>query len=204
MPPQLLIFDLGGVIVAHDNVLLWRRLANLTPHANADPTAAAIANAVLRSGIGDGRISVRELHRSLVDQFEVHPDWGRFTALWNSHFSPIPAMERVVARLAGTRRLVLLSNTNAVHWQHLQGRYPLRSRFDLILLSHEMGLLKPDAPIYREAADRAGLEPQQCFFTEDRQDNVDGAIAVGMDAVRFESAEEISAELARRGLTGDD
>ena len=113
-------------------------------------------------------------------------------------------MERIVARLARTRRLALLSNTNAEHWQHLRGRYPLLSRFDLILLSHEMRLLKPDAAIYREAADRAGLEPQQCFFTDDRQDNVDGAIAVGMDAVRFKSAEEIIAELARRGLTGDD
>ena len=67
-----------------------------------------------------------------------------------------------------------------------------------------MGLLKPDAAIYREAADRATLEPQQCFFTDDRQDNVDGAIAVEINAVRFESAQQIRTDLARRGLTVDD
>lgn len=171
MPPQLLIFDLGGVIVAHDNALLWRRLASLTPHAKADSTAAAIAKAVRGSGIGDGRSSVRALHRSLVDQFQMDDDWERFAAAWSSHFSPMPAMQRVIARLAAaeaTPQMMLLSNTNAEHWQYLRGRYPLLSRFDLILLSLEMGLLKPDASIYRAAADRAALEPQQCFFMDDR------------------------------------
>ena len=59
MPPQLLIFDLGGVIVAHDNVLLWRRLASLTPHAKADSTAPAIGNAMRGSGIGHWSTSFR-------------------------------------------------------------------------------------------------------------------------------------------------
>ena len=71
-------------------------------------------------------------------------------------------------------------------------------------MSHDLGLLKPDMAIYREAARLAGVELQQCFFTDDRQDNVDGANAVGMDALRFESAEQIRAELARRGVTIDD
>lgn len=210
MPPQLLIFDLGGVIVGHDNDLLWSRLAGLTRHVNAGPTAVTIAGAVRGSGIGDGRVSVRELHRSLVDQFQMDDDWERFAAAWSSHFSPMPAMERVIAGLASAeaaspegraQRLMLLSNTNAEHWQYLRGHYPLLSQFELILLSHELGLLKPDAAIYREAARLAGVEPPQCFFTDDRQDNVDGAIAVGMDALRFESAEQITAELARRGVT---
>lgn len=212
MPPKLLIFDLGGVIVGHDNDLLWNRRAGLTPHGSAGPTAVTIAvtiaGAVRGSGIGDGRISVRELHRSLVDQFQMDADWERFAAAWSSHFSPMPAMERVIARLASAEgtahRLMLLSNTNAEHWQHLRGHYPLLSHFELILLSHELGLLKPDAAIYREAARFAGVEPPQCFFTDDRQDNVDGAIAVGMDALRFESAEQIRAELASRGVTIDD
>ena len=208
MPPKLLIFDLGGVIVGHDNDLLWSRLAGLTPHANAAPTAVTIAGAVRGSGIGDGRVSVQELHRSLVDQFQMDDDWERFAAAWSSHFSPMPAMERVIARLASAEeaahRLRLLSNTNAEHWQYLRGHYPLLSHFELILLSHDLGLLKPDMAIYREAARLAGVELQQCFFTDDRQDNVDGANAVGMDALRFESAEQIRAELARRGVTIDD
>jgi hypothetical protein len=40
------------------------------------------------------------------------------------------------------------------------------------------------------------------FFTDDRQENVDGALAAGLDAVLFESAEQIAAELRRRGVAG--
>ena len=134
------------------------------------------------SGIGDGRRSVAELHHSLVDQFAMDADWERFAATWSSHFSAMPAMEKIVGRLARTQRLALLSNTNAEHWEYVRRHHPVLSCFDLVLLSHELGRLKPDAGIYLETARRAGVALKHCFFTDDRQDNVDGAIAVGMDA----------------------
>ena len=52
------------------------------------------------SGIGDGRSSARELHRSLVKQFQMHDDWERLAAAWSNHFSPMPTMQRIIARLA--------------------------------------------------------------------------------------------------------
>ena len=194
--PELLIFDLGGVIVAHDNEQLWRRLADLTPGADSD----RIARAVQGSGIGDGRRSVSDLHRTLVSQLAMDPSFDKFREAWSSHFSAMPAMENIVRALAPTERLVLLSNTNAEHWEHLAANYPVVGCFEPTLLSHELGLLKPDPAIYEETTRRLGTDAARCFFTDDRQDNVDGALAAGMDALRFESAPQLVAELRQRGI----
>jgi len=91
---------------------------------------------------------------------------------------PDVAMHEAVrrARAAGIHT-VLVSNS----WG---GRdYPLdelRTIFDALVISGEVGMRKPDADIYLFAADKAGVAPQECVFVDDFQVNVDGAAAVGM------------------------
>ncbi len=60
--------------------------------------------------------------------------------------------------------------------------YPadLRGLFDAVLISGEIGLRKPDPPIYRRAADAVGRPADACVFVDDLRWNVDGAEAVGM------------------------
>lgn len=196
--PRVLIFDLGNVVIAHDNDLLWERLAALC----ADPAAThpALRDAVRRSGIGAGRERVRDLYGRLVGDFAMTADYGHFLQAWNSHFSAIPAVDRLIARLAADYPLALLSNTNAEHWRYLLARYPVLHHFDAKLASHELGLLKPNVAIYRRAAAVLGLPPSQCFFTDDVQANVDGARAAGMDAELFRDAATLRRRLRDRGL----
>ena len=68
------------------------------------------------------------------------------------------------------------------------------------MLSYEVGALKPDDKIYREAIQRAGCRPEECFFTDDIAINVDAARNNGMDAVQFVSAAQLEGELKARGV----
>ena len=95
-------------------------------------------------------------------------------------------------------RLAILSNTNPVQWEYIiDGRYPLlavgaaESAFDWAIVSYQVGAMKPDRAIYEAAIRRAGVAAKEVFFTDDRLENVEGARAVGIDAVQFVDAQQL-------------
>jgi putative hydrolase of the HAD superfamily len=111
---------------------------------------------------------------------------------------PVPEMYDLMrtVRKAGFRTC-LLSNS----W----GRddYPrdiFPELFDAWVISGEVGMRKPEERIFRHAAGRLGLAPEQCVFIDDIQANVDAAEALGMAGVLHRDAAATTARLA--GLLG--
>lgn len=66
------------------------------------------------------------------------------------------------------------------------------------LLSCELGLVKPDAAIFQRSIERIGVRPEEALLVDDRQTNIDAALAVGITAIRFESTEQLRRELRER------
>lgn len=67
----------------------------------------------------------------------------------------------------------------------LWGETELAARIDEPVFSCSVGVAKPDPRIYRIAADRLGVEPEDCLFVDDQPDFVAGAREAGMDAVQL-------------------
>ena len=88
-------------------------------------------------------------------------------------------------------RTALLSNAD----QLAPSLAPLRTAFDAIVLSGEEGFGKPDPRIYKIAAERLGLAPNECVFVDDLAINVRGAAEVGMVGVHHTDVESTLAEL---------
>ena len=105
--------------------------------------------------------------------------------------------------LAGRYRLLLLSNTNAIHWQMIRANYPMLQYFHDCVLSFEERAMKPDPVIYRVLLARAGCQAEEYFFTDDIALNVEGARLMGIDAVQFESPAQLEREMASRGIHWD-
>ena len=72
--------------------------------------------------------------------------------------------------------------------------------FSPVILSYEVNSMKPDSVIYDRAIEQAGCHISNCFFVDDKQENVDGAIAAGMDAVLYRSVPELVEDLVERGV----
>ena len=68
--------------------------------------------------------------------------------------------------------------------------------FDTIVISSEVGVMKPDLKIYRLALGQLKVEPAEAVFVDDMPPNVEAARLLGMQAIRFQSPEQILAELA--------
>jgi putative hydrolase of the HAD superfamily len=176
------MFDLGGVIVAHDNAMLFRRLAQSCAAQDALPLMAQAAG---DPRYGAGTLPIAHLHERLRQEAGYDGDWAQFVADWTCHFAVDFSMLGFVERLAARHRLVLFSNTNKEHWDYLlQATDGRLARLDAYL-SHELGLLKPAPEAFQAVVARAGLTAGTTLFVDDLQANVDGAIRAGLQGLRF-------------------
>lgn len=99
--------------------------------------------------------------------------------------------------------LFAITNWSADNWPAAVATYPrLLTIFRDIVVSGQVGMLKPDAEIYELLCLRNGLTPGDCLFIDDSPENVAGAEAVGMAAFHFTDAAGLSDELERRGFLG--
>jgi epoxide hydrolase-like predicted phosphatase len=67
--------------------------------------------------------------------------------------------------------------------------------FDHMIISAEVGVVKPDARIYHMALEQIGVSPSEAVFVDDFIENVKGAQAVGMSAIHFRDPKAALAEL---------
>lgn len=102
-------------------------------------------------------------------------------------------------RAAGlVRRTALFSNATDRLEADLESAQ-LHEATDVVVNSARLGLAKPDPAAYMAMADQVGLPPGQLLFVDDRPENVRGAIAAGVPAVRFTGALRLRTVLVRVG-----
>jgi len=197
---KTVIFDLGKTILPFDFSRGYRALEALCPYKAAE-IPARIGTTDLVYKFECGLVSPEDFVRQLSHILELRIDYGQFCEIWSSIFLPDPLIpEPMLAGLRKRYRLLLLSNTNAIHFTMVKERYPLLAHFDDYVLSYEIKSMKPAPEIYREAIARAGCLPGECFYTDDIAAYVEAAKNEGMDAVQFESCMQIQRELNARGI----
>jgi HAD superfamily hydrolase (TIGR01509 family) len=98
--------------------------------------------------------------------------------------------------------LYLLSNTNEVHYAHLQGNFNVARHFKELILSFQVGLAKPNRLIYEEVLKRSGLSAAECIFIDDLAVNIAAARdLVGMHTIQFVGIDDLKVRLAEYGVT---
>lgn len=196
---RAIFFDLGQVIVPFDLGRGYAALAPYCPHPPEEVRARIAADLV--RAFEEGRIPPEQFVGEISRRLELKVSYGQFCELWSSIFLPEPLVaESLLEGLARGYRLLLLSNTNAIHYRMIRERYSLLRHFHDRVLSYEVGALKPNERIYREALRRAGCRPEECFYTDDIAEYVEAGRRHGMDAVQFRSAAQLEEELRARGV----
>ncbi len=102
-------------------------------------------------------------------------------------------------RLAGVR-IYALSNWSAETFPLARPMYPFLEWFDGIVLSGEVGIVKPDARIFQILVERFDLETSATLFIDDSPANVKAAAGLGMVAIRFVDAARLRGDLVDLGL----
>jgi len=195
---DFLIFDQGNVIVDIDYQKALQRIKEEVStefHDKVDGFYLTDFHKDYEVGrIDSGRF--REEVRSYFQQ-----DWNdeKVDELWNALLLKIP-LERLelISKLKENFQVGVLSNTNLIHIHAVNkilhddhGIENFDPIFDWVFLSHEMGLSKPSPQIYEKMLVDLGTSGDRVVFFDDLIANVEGAKAVGIQAVHVTGPEVI-------------
>jgi len=183
---QALIFDCFGVLCSdgwlpfkrkhfgHDEVLL-QEAGDFNKQVDAGMAEYGDFIAWLSEKSGQSAIDVRQ-------QLEANP--------------PDEELFKVIKEYKPTYKLGILSNAG-VNWLPEIFSPDQLSLFDATALSYETGLSKPNGRAYQLIAQRLGVLPEQCIFIDDQPSFVTAAHDEGMQAIVYQSAEQLARDLAQ-------
>jgi putative hydrolase of the HAD superfamily len=197
---RAIILDLGNTIIAFD---FMRGYLELQAACGQSPEEIRhrIGSTDLVVRFESGQVAPDDFVAQLSELLGLKVTYSEFRRMWSSIFLPDPLIpESFLESLKKRYRLVLLSNTNALHFEMLRETYPLLGHFDHFVLSHEVGALKPEPAVYEQAISRAQCLPGECFFTDDIEAFVVGARRSGIDAEPFRGFDKLQADLKSRGV----
>ncbi|MEO8658786.1 MAG: HAD family phosphatase [Bryobacteraceae bacterium] len=200
MTYRAMIFDIGGVIVPLHVGRAAERMASLCG-LRVDEVRARLLESSITGQYERGEMTSEAFHAAMCELLGKALAWDQFGEVWGSIFDvetliPVSFFEQLRRRF----RMVLLSNTNALHAERLWAECGAMKHFDEAVLSFEMGFMKPDARIFEEAVRRAGCAAEECFYSDDIEAYVAAARQCGIDAVRFTGYQALREAMGERGI----
>ena len=198
--PSAVVFDLGGVLYDWDPRYLYRKLFD-DEGAMEDFLGTVCTRAWhVRQDAG------RSIAEAVAEAKARHPDKGglidAFYARWAEMFrGAIDGTVRIMAELkARGRPLYCLTNAPAETFSTVRSLYDYIDWFEGIVISGEVGLIKPDRRIFELLLDVHAIRAEDAVFIDDLEENVAAARSLGFHAIHFVGPERLRSELVGLGL----
>jgi HAD superfamily hydrolase (TIGR01509 family) len=198
--PQVVVFDLGKVLVDFDYSIAARKLAargKMLP----DELKRFIDHSPLLFRYETGLLSRQQFYTEICAATGYCGNIGEFGAAFADIFVPIDPMVRVneALRKAGIPTYIF-SNTNDLAIEHIRNNFPFFNNFNGYVLSYEHGAMKPDPKIYEVVEKQVGHHGSAVLYLDDRAENIATGAARGWQVILQETPEKTRAALQKLGL----
>ncbi len=184
---KLLIFDLGDVLI-----LGAYSLERIAMKYGLPVMAIKRDYHQFDKPLMDGSMSVEEYYKHFESRFNVKLEGDAF----RDTFCPYYRNEIMFAIAAGARkrgvRTAVGSNTFAPHWDGFKTEIGLERDIDALYASHLIGYAKPDVRFWQYIMEKEGFTPEETLFIDDREENVEAARSIGIDAFLYEDNNSLS------------
>ena len=192
-----IVFDVGRVLIdfSYDDFFAWLMSQGADITGVDDFVYKTELHAYERGEITDAQFLARLnalLHKPITS--------SELITNWLDLFTPIDDMLQLAQQLKTKYGVYLLSNTSALHWQHIVPLYQLDEISHGLLASFEVGAMKPEPAIFRAAEQKFDLNAKTTVFIDDIQDNSDGAIKYGWQAIHHKNSRDTHQQLRKLGV----
>jgi len=148
-----------------------------------------------------GAISDAELWRWVGERLQLNP--SRLTRFrqdfWAGDVLDIALVDYIQA-LRPRYQTAIISNATDTLRSALEDDFQIADAFDLIVVSAEEKVMKPDAAIYRRTLERLGRSANECVFIDDNSENIAAASDMGINTIYFQAGIDVPALLAELGV----
>jgi putative hydrolase of the HAD superfamily len=196
-----IVFDLGNVLIPFDYSKAINKLNEVENGLGNRFYDFFKSNYNLHREFEIGKISEKEFINKILSIVDHKIDEKTFCKYYADIFSLNEDLISLLPTMKKNYKLFLLSNTDSIHKKYGWEKYDFLKNFDKLILSFEVGAVKPEEKIYREVEKASELPSSEHFFIDDIQEYVEGAKNVGWDAVQFIDYQKLINDLRERKIS---
>jgi len=189
-------FDLGGVLYTYDHKRLMKEVSKELSVSETTITEA------WKKGIIDyelGKISENEFWRIVLSELNISYDSTILHKIVIDHFQPMQESLLLLNKLKGKVSLGMI--TNQTSWIYeLDKKYGFRSLFDIVIVSNEVALRKPQEEIFDLFIKESNLESSEIIFIDDNPEYRINVEKTGIKFLHFKNAKELENDLNKLKL----
>ena len=194
------IFDIGNVLVDWNPRNLYGKMFD-----DDEALAAFLRDIIPMSWHGELDAG-KPFAVGVAERIALFPQHAELIHAWDERWpetigGPIEGSVAIMRELKAAGISVLgITNYNREKFDGERKRFEFYDWFDDLVVSGDVGMLKPDRRIYELLITRNALDPARAIFIDDRLENVRGAEAVGLRGHHFRDADALRSELKSLGL----
>lgn len=196
---KAIIFDLGNVIVKVNRTDLYKEWAE-----NSGKTAKEVmeyySNSRLRTDFEKGRMNPNEFYEKIAQELGLKMSFREFKNSYCNIFALNVDVENAIKKLKHEFRLILLSNTDELHFEYVKNKFKVVSIFDDYVLSYKVSKRKPNPMIFWEAIRKSKTLPMNCLYFDDIPEFIIMARLMGVKAYQFKGFEKLRTDLHKNNV----
>jgi putative hydrolase of the HAD superfamily len=196
---DLMLFDLGGVLVEWEGVEPLMRLSgrSLTPE---DCRRFWLESYWVRQ-FERGLCTPDDFAHGVIEELKFSLSPGDFLSEFLSwDRGPMPGAVELLESLQKRFTLGCLSNNNELHWSRLRDERGFLRFFEYCYVSHEMGVMKPDAGAFEHVVCATGFAVEKILYFDDNPECVDTAVSLGFQAYVTRGIDQVKESLLKLGV----
>jgi len=195
MTIQTIFWDIGGVLERTEDRSPREALAARLGHSTRD-LAHLIFGHRDDYRIQLGQISWEEHFANIAKALEIPRDSvEEVIAAFFADDRLDRELVEYIRSLKQDHTMAVISNYTNILRGKINELWKIGDAFDELIVSAEVGIMKPDPGIYLIALERMNALPEESVFIDDFIENVEGAQAVGMHAIHFQTPEQTKQDL---------
>ena len=198
--PQVIIFDLGKVLVDFDYTIAAQKIAARSSKSPAD-LHAFLGSSPLLVDYESGRLTRETFYHAICEAIGFRGDLAEFGSYFADIFTEMPGTTALHAELRRRGfKTWIFANTNDLAIEHIRRSFPFFKNFDGYIFSYEVGGMKPEPEIYAALEAMTGRRGADLIYLDDRAENVAAGAARGWRAILHESPEKTRQALLAFGI----
>ena len=195
-----IVFDLGNVLLPFDYNFAINELNKIEKGLGDKFIEFYNSNYQFHRDFESSKISELSFINKMLEVVGHKIDSDTFCKLFSEIFTLNEDVVSLLSVLKKNYKLFLLSNTNSIHQKYGWRKFEFLKYFDKLILSHEVGAIKPEEKIYKAVENASGYPAKEHFYIDDIQEYVDAAIELGWDAIQFVGYEKLLSDLRIRKI----
>jgi len=197
---SVIVFDLGNVLIPFDYSIAVNKLNKIEARLGDDFIDSYKRNYHIHRAFERGDMSEKEFLDSMLNIVDHKIDAETFCRYYSEIFTVNEDVAALLPILKKKYILVLLSNTNSIHYRYGYQHYEFLKHFDKLILSHEVNAVKPEEKIYRAVEAFTLKASEEHIFIDDIKEYVDGAKNIGWDAIQFKGYDDLIKDLKQKDI----